>query len=247
MSRNGSGVYSLPAGSTVTNGDTSDATDINTPLQDLETDMNTPRPVVAGGTGATSASGARTNLGLGTLATQANTAVDIDGGSIDGTPIGAATPAAGNFTDTTIAGQLSATGLGGFWYAAKTANTTRATTETLADDDHLTVTLPTGRFMFEANILTTAGAGALEFGWTVPASTTMEWGIPASPGPTALGENDTLVVSDTASALKLTCVRGIVRILTPGTFALRWAQDTSNAADSTVVINSMIKLEKLGN
>lgn len=64
MARNGSGVYSLPAGSTVTNGDTSDATDVNTPLADLEADMNTARPIVAGGTGSTSASAARTALGL---------------------------------------------------------------------------------------------------------------------------------------------------------------------------------------
>lgn len=64
MARNGSGVYSLPPGSTITNGDTSDATDLNTPLQDLETDMNTARPIVAGGTGSTSASAARTALGL---------------------------------------------------------------------------------------------------------------------------------------------------------------------------------------
>lgn len=64
MPRNGSGVYSLPAGSTVTNGDTSDATDVNTPIQDLATDMNTARPVVAGGTGATSEADARTNLGV---------------------------------------------------------------------------------------------------------------------------------------------------------------------------------------
>ena len=67
MARNGSGVYSLPAGSTVTNGDTSDATDLNTPLQDIEADLNTPRPVVAGGTGASSASAARTNLGIGNV------------------------------------------------------------------------------------------------------------------------------------------------------------------------------------
>ena len=40
MSRNGSGVYSLPPGSTVTNGDTSDATDVNTPLVDLASDAN---------------------------------------------------------------------------------------------------------------------------------------------------------------------------------------------------------------
>lgn len=64
MSRNGSGVYSLPAGSTVANGDLSDATDINSPLADIETDLNTPRPVVAGGTGASTAADARTNLGL---------------------------------------------------------------------------------------------------------------------------------------------------------------------------------------
>lgn len=64
MSRNGAGVYSLPAGSTIANGDTSDASDLNTPLQDIETDLNTARPIVAGGTGASSASGARTALGL---------------------------------------------------------------------------------------------------------------------------------------------------------------------------------------
>lgn len=64
MSRNGSGVYSLPPGSTITNGDTSDATDLNTPLADLATDANTARPIVAGGTGATSASAARTALGV---------------------------------------------------------------------------------------------------------------------------------------------------------------------------------------
>jgi hypothetical protein len=64
MSRNGSGIYSLPGGSLVANGDTSDASDINTPLQDLEADMNVARPVVAGGTGATTAAGARSNLGI---------------------------------------------------------------------------------------------------------------------------------------------------------------------------------------
>ena len=72
MSRNGAGVYSLPPGSTVSNGDTSDATDINTPLADIETDQNTPRPVVAGGTGASSASAALVNLGLTATAAEIN-------------------------------------------------------------------------------------------------------------------------------------------------------------------------------
>lgn len=62
MSRNGSGVYTLPAGSTIANGDTSDADDLNIPLADIETDMNTPRPVVAGGTGASSVAAAQTTF-----------------------------------------------------------------------------------------------------------------------------------------------------------------------------------------
>lgn len=64
MPRNGSGTYSLPAGLPL-NGEQSDATDdIRTPLADIEADLNVARPIVAGGTGATSAAGARTNLGL---------------------------------------------------------------------------------------------------------------------------------------------------------------------------------------
>lgn len=64
MARNGSGVYALPPGSTITNGDTSDASDINVPLADIAADLNAARPIVAGGTGSTSAGAARTALGL---------------------------------------------------------------------------------------------------------------------------------------------------------------------------------------
>lgn len=64
MPRSGGGVYSLPAGLPV-NGETSNATDdIRTPFSDIEADLNLARPVVAGGTGATTAADARTNLGL---------------------------------------------------------------------------------------------------------------------------------------------------------------------------------------
>jgi len=65
-------VYSLPPGSTITNGDTSDSSDLNTPLADLEADMNIPRPVVAGGTGASSAAAALVNLGLTATAAELN-------------------------------------------------------------------------------------------------------------------------------------------------------------------------------
>lgn len=65
MSRSGSGVYSLPAGYSATTGQTATAIQHNTPLEDLETDMNTARPVVAGGTGAATAADARDNLNVG--------------------------------------------------------------------------------------------------------------------------------------------------------------------------------------
>ena len=51
-------------------------------------------PAANGGTGATGASGARTNLGLGNIATQASNSVNIDGGAIDGAVIGANSKAA---------------------------------------------------------------------------------------------------------------------------------------------------------
>ena len=91
MSRNVSGVYSLPPGSTVVNGATSTAADINTPIQDLETDMNTPRPVVAGGTGADNAADARTALDVGSTAeVTAEIISEISGFST--TAISSATP-----------------------------------------------------------------------------------------------------------------------------------------------------------
>ena len=64
--------------------------------------------VANGGTGATAASGARTNLGLGTLAVQAANAVDIDGGAIDGAIIGANSAAA--ITGSTITANSSFVG-----------------------------------------------------------------------------------------------------------------------------------------
>lgn len=64
MPRNGSGVYALPAGLPV-NGEVSNATDdVRTPFSDIEADLNAARPIVAGGTGATTAADARTNLGI---------------------------------------------------------------------------------------------------------------------------------------------------------------------------------------
>jgi hypothetical protein len=54
-------------------------------------------PISLGGTGATDPASARTSLGLGTIATQDNDAVNIDGGAIDGTIIGGTSKSTGAF------------------------------------------------------------------------------------------------------------------------------------------------------
>lgn len=62
--RNGSGVYGLPAAYLATTGTTITATQHNVPLTDIEADLNAARPIGAGGTGASTASAARDNLGV---------------------------------------------------------------------------------------------------------------------------------------------------------------------------------------
>jgi hypothetical protein len=63
MPRNGSGVYSLPPGSTFTPNTLIQSSVVNGINNDLATDLNTARPIVAGGTGATTAAGAIAALG----------------------------------------------------------------------------------------------------------------------------------------------------------------------------------------
>jgi hypothetical protein len=95
MSRNGSGVYSLPAGSAAVDGAIIDPVVFNTLISDLESDANTARPIVAGGTGATTAAAARSAIGapptpqtaagagqwLSTFVTDGNAAVLPAGGT----------------------------------------------------------------------------------------------------------------------------------------------------------------------
>lgn len=64
MSRNGSGVYSKPAGTTAVANTTILSAKFNEVIDDIVTDLNTARPVVAGGTGATTVATAQTALSV---------------------------------------------------------------------------------------------------------------------------------------------------------------------------------------
>src|SRR5262249_6749862 len=63
MPRDGANVYHTPAGTDGSPGAVITSSPYNVNVHDVETDLNTPRPIVAGGTGATSAANALTNLG----------------------------------------------------------------------------------------------------------------------------------------------------------------------------------------
>ena len=62
MPRNGGGIFSLTSNYEATPGETILAEQHNDPLEDLEQDANTARPIVAGGTGAITAIAAHDNL-----------------------------------------------------------------------------------------------------------------------------------------------------------------------------------------
>jgi len=76
MPRNVSGVFSLVPGTAAVSGDTIRAADYNALTQDIAADLNAPRPVTSGGTGATNMADARTNLGATAVGDALFTAAD---------------------------------------------------------------------------------------------------------------------------------------------------------------------------
>jgi len=133
MSRNGSGIYSLPAGNPVVTGTTISTTWANTTLNDIAATL-TDSVAADGQTPMTGDldlnSNKIVNLSPATIAGEAveftqfqastGSAVAITGGTINGTTIGATTPASGRFTtlestgNTTVGGNLSVTGTSTF-------------------------------------------------------------------------------------------------------------------------------------
>lgn len=62
MPRDGSGIYSIPPGTQGAPDTTIESAKYNAYIADVETDLNVPRPVIAGGTGGNSAAAARDNI-----------------------------------------------------------------------------------------------------------------------------------------------------------------------------------------
>lgn len=78
MPRNASGVYSKPANTAAIPGETILSARYNSQVDDMVQDANAARPIVAGGTGATTAADALTNLGVTTIGSDIITALDAE-------------------------------------------------------------------------------------------------------------------------------------------------------------------------
>lgn len=109
----------------------------------------------------TSASTSRTNLGLGTIATQAASAVAVTGGAINGTTVGTTTPASVKTSALTVTGATSGTLA---LAATAVAGTNTATFPAVTGTVMVSANMPTfSAYQSSAQTLATATATKLQF------------------------------------------------------------------------------------
>lgn len=145
----------------------------------------------------------------------------------------------------------------------RTGDATARTNNTLADDDILIVPVKANTTYFiEAYIVATAANATMDikFGWSVPASTTMQWGgfgggTASIAGYGSQGVATTVVaIKGAANTLSIGTLAGtsgqvlagnIFTSSTAGNVALQWAQDTTDAGDLKLLKGSVLRLTRL--
>ena len=180
--------------------------------------------VANGGTNASTASAARTSLGLGTIATQASNSVDIDGGAIDATVIGANSAAAGTFAALTSSsvdingGAIDGVVIGANSSAAGTFSTlTGPTTNLTGSGDK--------QFISSAELTKLNAIDADVTTLSLPASTTI-----STFAKTFLDDADAAAVKSTLGIADTSAIAGFV----PKSITFPSASDFLSIADDTV-------------
>jgi hypothetical protein len=102
MPRDGNDLYSKAAGTTAVANETITSTQFNSTIDDIVEDLNAPRPLSAGGTGATSASTARTALGVAEKQSSKTDTTANRGLIVGGFGIGANAASAGGDLNTAV-------------------------------------------------------------------------------------------------------------------------------------------------
>jgi hypothetical protein len=133
-----------------------------------------------------SAATARTNLGLGSIATQAASSVAITGGSVNGTTVGASTASTGAFTTLSASSTMSATGNA---YMAIDALTDASTIAVdMSVGNNFSVTLGGNRTLGNPTNLTAGQSGVIFITQDGTGSRTLAyssyWDFPSQTAPT---------------------------------------------------------------
>ena len=111
MPRNGSGTYSKPSGTTFVAQTTIQSAKMNELIDDMVVDLNTARPVVAGGTGASTVAGARNELGV-------DQSVSLSAKSADYTAVGTDNNKVIRFSAAAVLSLTAAATLGSGWHVS---------------------------------------------------------------------------------------------------------------------------------
>ncbi len=141
--------------------------------------------------------------------------------------VGGSSTVSGN---STVAGNLTVTGVGQQRTVVKPAGTSRNTTVVPASDPDLTFPVVTGAtYLVECVVAWANGGGGFRATWSVPAGASMVW--TDNDGAGAAAASSTVTFSATTG----TTLKGaLVVAATAGDLTLQWAQNTSNAADTTL-------------
>lgn len=220
--------------------------------QVIATHLSAALPIAQGGTGSTSQNFVSLAGDLGgtvtvptVTATHLSSALPVNQGGTGSTTQ--------NFVDLTttqssIGGNKTftgnvvvSTGIGADLYVTKASSTSRNTTTTVTSDPNLTLTVAANAtYVVDCTVVWTNGGGGFRCAWTGPAGATMVWTDNDGAG------NGTISTQSTFSATVGTTLKGaLVTSGTSGTFALQWAQNTSNAANTTLLAGCYLWLRRV--
>lgn len=142
--------------------------------------------------------------------------------------------------------------------AYKTADETVNASTVLQNDDHLALTVAANEvWRVQLQLLLNAvgdNTPDWKFGWTLPAAATFYWALPdttawgstdATPNPAQLSTTGTLTAASKNAPHGVLIFGTYIGGANAGTLQFQWAQNTSTASDSKLLIGSCLVATKL--